>query len=485
MSVGPDNDMSERPSASILDALAGEGEYVGDGGFTLDPARARAKLRAYALDEPEAYVLLLVEAAWLAGLGGIRSRLSLTHGTTTTATFTSLALDASALDNVIGAVFGSSEGLDGQALARHRTLQTLGLAVNAAAALEPKRLLIEHRDPDGTVLRTVVAGEGADAGVERETVEPDPSPDARPLTSVVLTGSPLDRLRPARERELIHARARYAGFPIECEGERISHGLDGAFGPKHSLVPPPIAVETRDPRRIIGAAILDERRADEPGRLMIVTRGVLSETLEIDALQRGFWAVVEVDLRKDLSQRQVLRDTEFERVVAAARSASDALEWPAPAPAPAPPSEAERDAAAHARTQRRLAWGFGLFGVFGLIFVLYTEFVGAPPPLASGSVWRGQTRCEGRRVTLELRISEDNERRGTLVIDGREGEVGVQRVRISGEHLDASAVNVDFGGWESGPETELEPIDLHGWRGYASVWTYSVGECEPLRLEQR
>ena len=50
---------------------------------------------------------------------------------------------------------------------------------------------------------------------------------------------------------------------------------------------------------------------------MLLTRGVLSETLQLDRAVAGFRAIVDTDLRKDLSQSAVIRDANFDAVLAA------------------------------------------------------------------------------------------------------------------------------------------------------------------------
>ena len=95
--------MKEDPAAELVDALAGAGEAVADGHFTLDGEAARAKLRERQLEDPHVYVLLLVEAACL--LGGSEGAIAFELGSTSVARFAGISLDADALADPFAAVF--------------------------------------------------------------------------------------------------------------------------------------------------------------------------------------------------------------------------------------------------------------------------------------------------------------------------------------------------------------------------------------------
>ena len=63
----------------------------------------------------------------------------------------------------------------------------------------------------------------------------------------------------------------------------------------------------------------------QPGRLLLLTNGVLAETLPLPEAPTDFLALVDVDLRKDLAQNRVVRDAEFDQMMVAVRSAWERL----------------------------------------------------------------------------------------------------------------------------------------------------------------
>jgi hypothetical protein len=112
-------------------------------------AAAFAKLRAYQLDDPHAYVLLLVEAGWLAGQGRSDGGIAIDTGATTVVEYRGLALEHAALPELFTAALGrASSDLDRDAQTRARILQLLGLAAKVALALAPESLVLESSTPD-------------------------------------------------------------------------------------------------------------------------------------------------------------------------------------------------------------------------------------------------------------------------------------------------------------------------------------------------
>jgi len=301
----------------LVAQLAAGGELVDAGSFTLDPEKAREKLREYQLEDPAAYVLLLVEAAWIAGDLGTRAGIRFNVGATTTAEFLGLGFDAHELTNVLGAVFRGNKGLAGEPLARARVLQLLGLAVNAGLALEPKAVVIHHVDAHGQRVSLSFGPEGPPQ-IERGHGGPYLQ------TRFELQGGTFDVRRPASERRFLRERCRYASFPIEVDGQPISTGYRTLLDLHGNQ--PRRSVEIRSADRGIGLATMLPR--DEPPKLYLLTRGVFSETLTLRTWHRGFMALVDVDLEKDLSQRKVLRDAAFDQVMRACDQAHSRLPRP-------------------------------------------------------------------------------------------------------------------------------------------------------------
>lgn len=292
--VGERESAAPGVASELIAALASEGDFVDDREFSIDPHKAREKLRDFQLEDPHAYVLLLVEAANIVG----DSSIDFSCGPTTQATFEGLSLSASELENVFNAVFGSMQGLEGRALSAARLARLLGIAANAALALEPRSLEIENTNANGQVNRLTIIPNGP---IRCEPI--GGGPPAR--TRFVFNGHREDH-RDDREVELLRARCRFTEMVVSLYGQQISAGSRAAL----------LGLRTRriklDDQTIGRAGLSQEAGA----RLMLLTRGVLSETLQLPHADEGFLAVVDVDLRKDLSQSAVIRDEAFDRVIA-------------------------------------------------------------------------------------------------------------------------------------------------------------------------
>ena len=132
---------------------------------------------------------------------------------------------------------------------------------------------------------------------------------------VVVVGGTSDR--DEQEVALIRSRCRYASFPVNLYGQPMS------AGPRRALLGLRTDRIRLDDGRVIGIAGI--RPKGEPGQLMLLTRGVWSETVELEGTQPGFLAIVDVDLRKDLSQRGVLRGEGYDAVLRAVMRAHAAF----------------------------------------------------------------------------------------------------------------------------------------------------------------
>lgn len=283
----------------LISALVDEGRFVDDGNFSLDPSKALEKLRGFQLAEPHAYVLLLVEAAVIAGASSVE----LSCGPTTIAEYVGTPLTRTELENVFNAVFVATDALAGEALAVARIQQLFGVAANAALSLGPRRIEIESCDRDGRVHRVTIAN---GAGIACERVEDRPSIVGRTRFCVV---DDRDSDRDDREVALIRERCHFSNFTINLYGRPMNAGHRRAL----------VGLRTERVRLTDGTSIglAGLRPEREPAKLLLLTRGVLAETLTLERARPGFLAVVEVDLRKDLSQRGVLRGPEFDEVLAA------------------------------------------------------------------------------------------------------------------------------------------------------------------------
>ena len=301
--------MADDVAGELIAALGSEGEYVDDGVFTLDAAKAQAKLREYQLLDPHGYLLLLVEAAWLATRDrgpDRRARIAIDTGATTRVVFDAISLPKQGLANLFGVAIGDATGLDGDPT-RTRVLQLLGLAANSALALEPREIWIEAQDEAGRMLRAKVG----EAGVEVEVRDVDPSPIHE--VCFELRGHRLGMDRPAKEREVVSARCQHSKLEIRLDDQRVSRGWDADIDPEQGPSGPVTLSGA-----VIGAAGYCAG-FDDP-QAFIVNRGVTVETLRPPG-PAGLVAVVEVDLPMDLSRSQLQRGREYEAVERAIKAA--------------------------------------------------------------------------------------------------------------------------------------------------------------------
>lgn len=307
--------MADDVAASLVDALADEGEEIDAGRFTLDPARARLELREHQLDEPAAYVLLVVEAAHLASEG--RGPVVFELGSESSASFVGPCFTADQLRDPFSAVFMGSEGLEGEALRALQVLRLLGLAANAALAGRVDWVEIENVDAEGR--HHVVRLTRDDSSASSPRAQTQPGRTVFRVHGGIFAGG-----RPSKEQDLLEARCELASMAIVVEGERVDRGPLAAFAGYRKVETTDVVV---DELGIVGKAARLARA--EPATLRLVTRSVLSESVTLDHCRPGFVAVVELDLRKDLSQRRVLRDERFAAVQAAVDRAHARLPWAA------------------------------------------------------------------------------------------------------------------------------------------------------------
>ncbi|MFO7561368.1 MAG: hypothetical protein R6X02_01890 [Enhygromyxa sp.] len=286
----------------LVAALTREAELVDDGAFTLDPSKAREKLRAYQLVDPHAYILLLVETASIARASAI----DISCGRTSIAEFAGVSLTQTQLENVFTSVFLDTAEHSGEALAAARIQQLLGVAANAALSLGPERIEIDNVDAEGRRNRMTVMSDGSYA-CERVG-------KGSPGRTRFVVSDPRETDRDDREVALIRERCQYASFTVNLYGRRMSHG------PRRALLGLRTERIRLDDGTIIGLA--GRRPEPQPGKLLLVTRGVLSETITLDDAKPGFVAVAEADLRKDLSQQGVLRGEGFDAVIRAVMRAN-------------------------------------------------------------------------------------------------------------------------------------------------------------------
>jgi hypothetical protein len=310
-------DEEDDVAKTLTAALADEGEHVDDGTFTLDAAGAYRKLREHQLANPHGYVLLLVEAAWLAADPLDQGVIRIVPGQTTTISFSGVALEPDSLGELFQAALGRFNQLEGEALRRARILQLLGLAANNALALGPKQIHPTLRGRSA-LLRSgiIIEASNAKGDCHRVSIDPSGALTLEPVGSrqpcrvrFVFSGPLLDVFggRMTAERQLLE-RCRHTRLAVFVDDELVSQkaDIDGEGG---------IAVPVMLDGRKIGLV----RSRDGSRATWIVNRGVAIS--DPPTRQSRMQAIVEVDLPMDLSRAQLLQGPELEAVRQAIREA--------------------------------------------------------------------------------------------------------------------------------------------------------------------
>jgi hypothetical protein len=378
--------MSEDVADALIDALASEGEHVDDGAFTIDAAEAYRKLREHQLADPHAYILLLVEAAWLAGQGRPDMGVRIELGAITTVEFRGHPLELGSLGELFAAALGGGRQPEADApatelarLRRAQILKLLGLAANNALALEPDELILDASDGDGNNRRV--------------RIDPNGQLDIEPVQSIApnmvrfqLRGGS-EWKRPRAENELLVERCRYSSFPIYVGGVRVSlgPGADLEQGRKGS----PITTAIEQLGESIGVAGQTKDRAT-PTVAWFVNRGVAIRN-QIRGEGVGKRAVVEVDLPMDLSHERLVEGP----VVDAIRAEIEAALERVPTRKP-PPSAA---------SAKPVGWGtWLLFAVLGLFAALvWLEGYEKPTDKVMNNVWK----CDAGSIEACKRVLAD------------------------------------------------------------------------------
>jgi hypothetical protein len=292
---------------SLIADLANDGEHVDDGTFTLDAAGAVRKLREHQLGDPHGYLLLLVEAAWLAAEKLDRATVRIVPGQTTSISFSGISLEPDSLRELFQTALGRFDRLEGEALRRARVLQLLGLAANNALALEPKQITIDASNEHGECHRVSIDPSG--------TLTVEPGGSAPPCWVRFVFRGPLFPpgiwlFRMEKERKVLE-RCRYTRLAVLLDGDLISQQW---YRPRSV----PVMLDGREIGCIHspGGGVTDT---------WIVNRGIAST--DPYCRWRGLEVVVEVDLPMDLSRAQLLQGAQLEAVRQAIRDAKT-RRWP-------------------------------------------------------------------------------------------------------------------------------------------------------------
>ncbi len=288
-------------SEDILALLAAEGEIEATGGFSIDKAKAREKMRQFQLSDPRQYVLMLVQAAVHQGATHIEFQIDADD---MEVWFDGEGYSKADLDDLFVSMFGDR----GQSNLRSR--QELAIALNGALALNPRWVKVwSHRGQEAASLQLRPGPESLDAA------KACPLRDERGTTVHVK-----QRFRPGlalrfvknlqgtiAEEAILKERVRYAELPIILDGGRISSGL------RLGTVAGRIDVEGQGMRGFCGFLV----EHDPPlATLEVLNAGVWLATHPLPSFPAGFVAMVDSHaLRKDVSQTDVVRDDAYTAVL--------------------------------------------------------------------------------------------------------------------------------------------------------------------------
>jgi hypothetical protein len=286
----------------LLGALRAAGRRETTGGFTLDAAKARDKLREFQLADPSRYILLLMQAMVLRG-----------------ATHIAVTSDADDI-RVIGhgaAAFTREELTDFYVLLFDDRpppgVREIALALNAAMALDPRWVRLEGAAADGRGFRLEQRNDAADrievlSGATHGIVV-----HVRERFRVAHFVRFITKGGHARERNHVAEASVFAGIPITLDGQAIARATLPEV--EHQVR---VQLHGRD-LGVVGLA------PSGPGRLALVRHQVLIATDEnSDPDMFGVRGVVDVShLRTDASVSQIVRDELWTEVLVAVRDAAD------------------------------------------------------------------------------------------------------------------------------------------------------------------
>ncbi|HVI01222.1 MAG TPA: hypothetical protein VM869_21040, partial [Enhygromyxa sp.] len=311
--------------SELLKELASAGAVEARGGFTIDPDKAREKLRQYQLADPHRYVLLLVEAAVSCGASKLEFEID---SDDLHLRFDGASFAYEQLENIYASLFASAGELAVEELARLRGLQQLAFAINSAMALNPRFVRVVSVGVDRTGARLELRPD------EHDRIEPIPAAEeAEPGTSIHVK----DRFRPGLlveffrsirgnliETQLLREHCRWSRTPVSVNGDLVSGSFE--FERSHWT-----AIDVFDPPKDgerIGRAVLG-LEAGRPEQLaepsaVLLSNGVFMERVAVLGGVPGFAAIVDSPrFGKDVSQTKLLRDAGYDAVMQAIQAAQD------------------------------------------------------------------------------------------------------------------------------------------------------------------
>ncbi len=283
----------------LIDELRGEGVVDSKGRFTLDPERAREKMRRFQLADPRRYVLELVQAAQLRGASTIDFRIDADD---MVMCFDGRPFRADELENLYASIFADGDGSDDL-----RALRQLALGINAAMGMEPKWARIES----GCVVMELHV-DGADSietRAESEAIVGTRIHVKQRLRAQVVVDFVRNMLARLGEERHIERRCIYSGIPITLDGRTIADG--------HRRLPEALECVPISGPGYVGSIGYVEGAAKGELRLLKDGVWISSHPLE-DELCELVVVLEDSRLRKDVSQAKIVEDEAFHRLLGVA-----------------------------------------------------------------------------------------------------------------------------------------------------------------------
>ena len=311
--------------SELLAELAAAGRVEAQGGFTIDPEKAREKLRNYQLADPHRYVLLLVEAAVSLWADKLEFEID---SDDMHLRFGGALLEHVQLENFYASLFARAEQIESFSPAQLRSMrgvQQLAFALNSAMALNPRWARVMSIGPDGHGSVLELRPSGPD---QLSRVEGQPPGNHIHVKDRFRIGQVVEFLfRRQAEPTLISQHCVWSRTPVFVNGQEITRPVE--FHEAWSVI------DVMDGDEIVGRAALGvTARASEEGPLELVapsvdllSNGVFIESAAlVSRAVPGFRGIVDSRrFNKDASQSKLVSDAGYAAAIASLLVAQDGL----------------------------------------------------------------------------------------------------------------------------------------------------------------
>lgn len=310
---------SHRELENLLEGLRSEGTFVSQGNFTLDLVRAREKLKKFQLLDPYHYVLPLVSAAVLGGASTLQCRVGSSRFSME---FNGAPFTPEELEGMFSALLISTSVIG------RRRVAELAVGINAALALSPRQIVLESLDEERLVLATFTP--------RKQKVEVSQAPEgSTPWTRISVQHAGIRALwrktqRDAPEVQALHARCRLSRLELSLNDVPLpstvgwesqpclvaSYLRAGEHRPGCEATLGKLKARASQLDATAGpyAAVLS-LGGDAPQEVVFVHHGLSFRRPDL-SLGPGTRAVVWApELKRDLSQTQIIADENFELIL--------------------------------------------------------------------------------------------------------------------------------------------------------------------------